>query len=488
MSSKNSKNSKKNNDFRITPYHVNNSVTGSSVLVEVDGLKILLDLGMFQSQTHKLTDIYKINYQKLKIPFEDIDYVILSSSHADHSCGVGILGREEINFKGRVIATELSQELIALNIRDSAHLMATECEAYNKKYSKAELKPLYGDKEVSTVLNMLEGHGYGETIRLNDKVSFEFLPNGHLSGDGSIYITYQKSGYEKKRLLYTGDHNFNRRKPFTKHWVEKNYKADVVITESTYAGRNHPKDDIFKQLEQAVIDVCINKKQILFIPTFAIHRQTEVIYMLKQIFDKNELLGTSNIPIYSAGVMSGKAHRILGNPKYKEFYDEEWQELDDIFEWDRINFIERFKDVEERLTDNKCKIVLASSGMLTGGYSSYLTQCYVGRSNVNFLFTGYQAVGSVGNRIMEGEHKTVSIQGKQYPIRCNVVGKINLSGHAGNNQLVGLIRSLNQRTLKKVIIIHGNDDSKEIFKNQLDKCLDSSIDVIIPKVGEVIKI
>ena len=241
-------------------------------------------------------------------------------------------------------------------------------------------------------------------------------------------------------------------------------------------------------MESIIVDVCLNKKQILFIPTFAIHRQTEVIYMLKKIFDRNELLKNSNIPIYSAGVMSGKAHRILGNPKYKEFYDEEWQNLDEIFEWDRINFIERFKDVEEKLTDNKCKIVLASSGMLTGGYSSYLTTCYVGRNNVNFLFTGYQAIGSVGNRIIEGEHKTVSIQGKPYPIRCNVVGKINLSGHADNDQLIGLIKSLNQRVLKKIIIIHGDDDRKELLKNQLDKCLDFSVDIVVPKVREVIKV
>lgn len=474
-------------DFRITPYHVNNSVTGSSVLVEVDGLKILLDLGMFQSQTHKLIDIYKINYEKLKIPFEELDYIILSSSHADHCCGVGIIGKDDINFKGRVIATELSQELIALNIRDSAHLMNGECEAYNKKHNK-DLKPLYSGIDADNALNMIEGHGYNEKIRLNDNVYFEFIPNGHLSGDGSIYITYEKDEYTKKRLLYTGDHNYGRKKPFTKSWQDRCIKADIVITESTYTGRNHPKDNKFKELENAIIDVCLNKKQILFIPCFAIHRQTEVLYMLKEIFNKNEKLNNSNIPIYSAGVMSAKAHRILGNTKYKCFYDEEWQDLDEVFEWSRVTNIERFKDVEEKLTDNKVKIVLSSSGMLCGGYANYLASCYVVRNNCNFLFTGYQAVGSVGDKIMSGEHKTVTIQGKSYVVRCNVVGKINLSGHAGNDQLVGLIKSLNQRILKKVIVIHGDEDRKELLKNQLDKTLDNSIEVIVPKVGQVIKI
>lgn len=477
---------KKENDFRITPYHVNNSVTGSSVLVEVDGLKILLDIGIFQSQTHKTKDVYKINYKKLNIPFSELDYIIISSSHVDHCGGLGLIGREDVNFHGKVISTEMSAELIGLNIRDSAHLMATECESYNKKHSDEELKPLYNGIEAENSLEWLRGYGQNEKIRLNDNVYFEFLPNGHLSGDGSIYITYQKNEYEKKRLLYTGDHNFGRIKPFTKKWVNKCLKADCIISESTYAGKGHLKQDNFKVLEDAILNTCIKEHKILFIPTFAIHRQTEVTYMLKEVFDRNEILRKSNIPIYSAGVMSAKSQRILGNKKYKCFYDEEWQNLDDVFEWDRVTYIERFKDVSEKLTDNKVKIVLSSSGMCTGGYSSYLSSCYVQRENINFLFSGYQAIGSVGDKIMSQEHKTVSIQGRSYVIKAYSLGKLDLSGHAGNDELIGLIKSLNQNILKKVILIHGDDDRKELLKSQLEKSLNDK-EIIIPKVGQVIK-
>lgn len=473
------------NDFRITPYHVNNSVTGSSVLVEVNGLKILLDIGIFQSQTHKLEDVYSINHKKLQIPFEQLDYILLSSAHADHCAGLGIIGRRDIEFNGRVMSTELSAELIALNIKDSAHLMSGECEAYNKNHN-ANLIPLYNDSDAENALSFIQGYGHNEKIKLNDKVSFEFLPNGHLSGDGSIYITYQKDEYTKKRLLYTGDHNFGREKPFTKKWVEKCLKVDCIISESTYSGKSHLKQDNFKVLEDAILDVCINKKEILFLPTFAIHRNSEVLYMLKQIFDKNKILQNSNIPIYSAGVMSAKAHRILGNPKYKCFYDEKWQELDDIFEWDRVEYIERFKDVTEKLVDNKVKIICSSSGMLCGGYASYLASCFVNRPNVSFLFTGYQAIGSVGDKIMSREHKTVSIQGKAYLIKANSLGKLDLSGHASNDELIGLIKSLNQKILKKVILIHGDDDRKELLKDQLEKVLNDK-EIIIPKVGQVIK-
>jgi metallo-beta-lactamase family protein len=363
--------------------------------------------------------------------------------------------------------------------------MNGECEAYNKNHN-ANLIPLYNDSDAENALSYIQGYGHNEKIKLNDKVTFEFLPNGHLSGDGSIYITYQKDEYTKKRLLYTGDHNFGREKPFTKKWVEKCLKADCIISESTYSGKDHLKQDNFKVLEDAILDVCVNKKEILFIPCFAIHRQTEVVYMLKQIFDKNKILRNSNIPIYSAGVMSAKAHRILGNPKYKCFYDEKWQELDDVFEWEDVTHIERFKDVSEKLIDNKVKIILSSSGMLSGGYASYLASCFVNRHNVSFLFTGYQAIGSVGDKIMSQEHKTVSIQGKAYLIKANSLGKLDLSGHAGNDELIGLIQSVNQKVLKKVILIHGDDNRKELLKDQLEKVLNDK-EIIIPKVGEVIK-
>ena len=112
------------NDFRITPFHCANEVTGTSVLVEVDGLKILFDLGSFQSQEYDLAKVYKMNYAKGKIPLDDIDYVLISHAHADHCALLPILAREEINFQGKIMCTEASQKLIALNIIDCAFVMA----------------------------------------------------------------------------------------------------------------------------------------------------------------------------------------------------------------------------------------------------------------------------------------------------------------------------------------------------------------------------
>lgn len=484
------KKDKESHDFRITPYHVDDEVTGSSVLIEVDGLKILCDLGVYQNQSRSLETVYRINEQKLAIPIREIDYVIFSSGHADHCAGGGLLGRVDLGFNGTCICTELSQELIKLNLDDSAFLMLNECEAYNKKHNK-ELKPLFTRYDVERVLTTLRGYGYDEKIYLNNRVYVQLLPNGHLSGDGSILITYEKDEYSKKSILYTGDHNYGKKdsKPFTKVWNSSHIKPSCVITEATYAGEIQPKAKPIDDLEQYIMEEVIQKKKTLFIPSFAIHRATELAYMLKVIWDRNPRIRNADIPIYMCGVMMAKAHRIIGNPKYKEFYDEKWQDQDELFSWDKLRFIESFKDVQGKVVSPNPKIIVASSGMLTGGYSKFLLSCYVTQKNCSILFTGYQGIDTAGRKLYEQEHKTISIDGKPHIIRATILGKLEgLSGHCDDFGLRGLIKSLNLHNLKKVVIIHGEDGKKHVLKEELELDLPDKVDIVIPKSKSVIKI
>jgi metallo-beta-lactamase family protein len=484
------KKDKEMHDFRITPFHVDDEVTGSSVLIEIDGLKILCDLGMYQNQSRNLETIYKINEQKLAIPFREIDYVVFSSAHADHCAGGGLLGRLDLGFNGTCICTELSQELIKLNLDDSAFLMLNECEAYNKKHNK-QIEPLFNKYDVERVLGLLRGYGYDEKIYLNKSVYIQFLPNGHLSGDGSILITYEKDEYTKKSILYTGDHNYGKKssKPFTKVWNSSYIKPCCVITEATYAGETQVKGNPIDELERYIMEEVIQKRKILFIPSFAIHRSTELAYMLKVIWDRNKIIRNADVPIYMCGVMMAKAHRIIGNPKHKEFYDEQWQEQDELFNWDKLRFIESFKDVQGKVVNQNAKIIISSSGMLTGGYAKYLLSCYVTQKNCSILFTGYQGLDTTGRKLYEQEHKSITIDGKAHTIRATILGKLEgLSGHAEDRGLRGLIKSLNLHNLKKVIIIHGEDGKKQVLKEELELDLPDKVEIIIPKSKSVIKI
>lgn len=492
---------KETNDFRITSFCFNNEVTGSSVLVEVDGLKILMDLGGFQSQTETMEEIYKRNYSKAKIPFNELDYIIISHAHADHCALLPLASIEELGFQGKIMCTEGSQSLIALNIIDCAFVMAQECKAYNKR-AKKPISPIYTMEDAERTIPMIQGYGYNDSIPLNDRVSFKFIPNGHLFGSASIYLTYVKDEYTNKHLLFTGDHFYGASKkqlrPFTREFPkDKTLKPSVVITESTYGGRYHEKNyDIEKHLEEVILK-SHKAGHILFIPAFAISRSTQIAYYIKKVFEKHpELMSDENYPIYMSGKMMANAHRIIGSPRYKnEFVDEMWHEAYDLFTWSRISKIDNFQDVESKLIDNKPKIIIASSGMMHGGYSAFLAEHLIPRSNVDILFVGYQAEGTVGNALIAqsqkgaGEKKRVVIQGKEVKVKCNVLGNLTLSGHADSKQLKDLIiKQCDGRVLKKVVIIHGDEDAKEYLKNDLEHSMNMDRkEVIIIKPNNSIK-
>lgn len=486
------KKGKNDNDFRVTPLHVDNEVTASSVLVEVDNLKILLDFGSYQSQSKTIESRYKINSERLGILNQGIDYIILSSVHLDHSGMLGLIGRQDVEFNGNCICTELSQELIALNLYDGAFLMEKECEVYNKNNKKEQLKPLYDTRDVDRALSYLRGYGYNEKIYLSETVYVKLIPNAHICGDCSIYITYEKDEYTKKTLLYLGDHNYGKKqsKPFTMEWkkeIANKLKPTMIITEATYGGEIQKQENYIDELEKYIMSEVIEKKRTLFIPSFAISRSTEIAYGLKKIWERNEVIRNSDIPIFMCGLMTSKCHRIIGNPKHKCFYDEKWQNEDELFEWDKIRIVDNFKDVQSKCLNQSPKILIASSGMCVGGYSKFLLSCYVTQKNCSILFTGYQAIQSEGRRVLEGEHKTISIDGKAHIIRATVLGSLSMSGHADNKGLVGIFDTMNLHNLKKVLIIHGEDSRKFALKECLDQKFKDSVEVIVPKAKQSFK-
>ena len=193
------KRKKDTKDFNIINYGLYDQVTGSSVLVEVDGVRILFELGMFQSSTHTIEELYKMNGAKCKIPLDTIDFCICSHFHADHIGMLPLLIKSDNHFNGKIMVTEASTPLISMILKDSAHIQAEQCKAYNKK-AKKPLYPFFNMNEAEQMINHLQGYRYNEKIRLTDKLYFEFIPNGHTFGSSSIYLTYMKDEYTNKHL------------------------------------------------------------------------------------------------------------------------------------------------------------------------------------------------------------------------------------------------------------------------------------------------
>lgn len=469
------------NDFRITEYQPTDEVTSSSLLVEIDDQVILIDYGMLQSSAMKIEQVYSLNREKMRLPIDRITHVLITHSHADHVGSLGILGREDIDFNGKIYSTELCAALTREILYDSAHIMDVETKSYNTYNStKKKLQPLYVKDDVDRVMNMVRGYGYEEKIWITDNLYFEFLPSGHLPASAMIYLVYQSGEYHKKTLLCTGDFYYgDSPRPFTKSVLKKCLKANTVIVESTYGNRLHENKNPIDVLEDTILKECVDKNRILFIPVFGQHRSTVLCHYLYEIFKNNERIRGKNIPVYFCSKLLAQCHDLIGKREYKEFYDGEWKDLDHLFNNSGFTFVKQGIDVQ-KLLDNNLKIIIASSGMMSGGFSNMIAKSYIPNTKVSILATGYQGDGTLGRVLMDRQSKSIVVDGVGKTIRCKHLGVLpNMSCHADLKGIISFVKSLNQNTLKKVLIHHGGKDERDNLKLELEKVLKDRVEVSI---------
>ena len=483
---------KKNNSvFKIKQLQPSDCVTCSSVLIEVDGIKILLDLGLIQDSTMTFKQLYHINMQKLQsIPYDELDYVVVSHSHFDHASGLGVLAREESGFKGTIIATELTADLSKIIMEDAQRINQSDVAKANQKEGKNKYRTFYDKEDVVSVMQEIRCYNYNQQVRLSDKVTLELLPACHLPGASMIYITYVGE-YKTERLLYTGDITFGHTvdRPFTKKIEDKTLKVDILICESTYGLRDRQELNTISPidyLEEAILREVVQKNKTLWIPSFAVHRATSLYLYLYQIMQRNEEIKKANIPIYFCGKMMNEAHNTIGKDKYNCYYDEQWVDKKDIFRIAPFGFLFEKKDVEHFCYNNTRKIVISSSGMFDKGYSSLLAESYVANGKVSALACGYMGDNTLGQQIRDGEEYAM-VNGIKKKVRCSFAGTIpNMSGHASHQGLIDFVKSLNQSVLKNIVLVHGTEEAKKELKEDLEKELKSNKKVYIPKQFETL--
>ena len=484
---------RKENDFIITNFGVDDAVTGTSVMVEVDGLKILFDCGQYQDSTKTAQESFKINIKsKNKIPFNEIDAVIINHLHCDHCGFVPALLREDVGFKGNIYTTDMSAPFISMVCCDSAFIQSEQCKAYNKKNPKKdELFPIFTMSEAEQVINHLRCYNYDTKIWLSDRVYFEFKNNGHIIGSASTYLTFIKNEYEEKHLLFTSDFNYNPKidRPFTKSWnYDEELVPDIIISESTYGDRLHRWNDPEKELEKHIINEVLNKNNVLLIPAFSISRSTQLASMVKHIYDRHEELYKKQIPVYLVGRMTVMAHDIIGRESTKQYVDEQWHDDWDVFKWKTLQKINKFADVEDKLTNPIPKIIIVSGGM--GSASSlYLLQEMIDKKWLSVLPSGYSGIGTPVRSIIEAKQynrDSVSLQGKRKRLIATILDPLEMSGHSDYKQICQMVMK-NKKKLKHIILIHGDNNAKENLKEEIELRI-KDIDIKIPKNNEKIKL
>jgi metallo-beta-lactamase family protein len=436
-------------------------VTGSSYLLDFDGMKILVDCGLFQERDYA----YR-NWADFPIPPDQIRYVLLTHVHLDHCGLLPKLVRE--GFAGNVLLTPASKALFPIVTLDSAR-MQEEDAAFKKKRHEREGRtgphpeiPLYTVQDAQKCFPLLREVSYDECVQLNEHVNVCFRDAGHILGSAMIEITAQDEGGPRS-IIFSGDIG-QWDKPFLPNPFVFD-RADYVVIESTYGNRNHDSpQDIDDKLSEIVNDAAKAGGDVL-IPTFVVERAQDLLYHLSR------LARTERIPYVVTFLDSPMAVEIT--KVFEQFKQYLSRETPDLFKDGQSPFefpgLKLAESVEASKAINLVKgsaVIMAGSGMITGGRIKHHLVKEIARPESTLLFVGYQAAGTLGRQILDGI-SPVRIFGNWYPVRMKIEKIEGFSAHAGMNDLQRWLDSFKSPP-KHVFLTHGEEESILSLENYLN--------------------
>ena len=447
-------------------------VGGSMILLESDnGFKMLVDCGFVQHGNPE--EMYRLNSQPYDFNAEDIDVVLCSHGHFDHISGLGLLVKR--GFTGKILCTQATAEFMAINLKDSSKIMNSDAFRIKRYKPHSKIEPLYGDDEVDKVVSMTQGYSFNQKVVINKDISVEFKTAGHMLGASIIHLTYTENG-KTKTTAFSGDTSAMRSKPFLPI-AEDLGKINSLTLEATYGNRAHESDNAIEILTEAIKETCIKNKKPILIPSFALQRSSEILWLLREVYISNPEF--HRIPIYLDSPMSILAQGVMDSNR--EFWDRKWIDRDDelgnLFKWDVVNYIEKHRE-SESLDTKSPMIVISSSGMLSSGRVLMHLENILRQKNATVIMSGYQAQSTLGRRLLDTECKSISVNRRPVPIRANIL-QMNLSSHGDMNQLVEYVKTSKRGMLKTIYLNHGDEDACESLKSELELHL-KNVEIIIP--------
>ena len=435
-------------------------VTGSCTLLEANGKRILVDCGMEQG-----ADIYE--NCDLPVSVTDIDCVFLTHAHIDHSGKIPELTKA--GYRGNIYATEATAELCRIMLLDSAHIQESEAEWRNRKSrrSGAEMyEPPYTTEDVYKTIPLFVKCRYGEEYNICDGIAARFIDAGHLLGSSSIELTVTEDG-NAETILFSGDIG-NIGKPLIRD-PQKPTEADYVIIESTYGDRLHEPvtGDHAKEFADIIQDT-FDRGGNLVIPSFAVGRTQELLYLIAQIKKRKLVRGHDGFPVWVDSPLAVEATGIYAGGM-TDYYDEETLDFirrgENPLRFDGLNVSVTSEDSVRLNKDKNPKIIISASGMCEAGRIRHHLKHNLWRPDSTVLFVGYQAEGTLGRMLAEGARK-VRIFGEEIIVKARIATLAGTSGHADRDMLLGWLGNIEPRP-KKVFVNHGDDNVCDLFAGQI---------------------
>lgn len=422
------------------------TVTGSKYLIDTGDRKIMIDCGLFQG----LKELRLKNWDALPVNVTEIDTVLLTHGHMDHT---GYLPRlVKMGFKGSIIGTQPTLAIAKIILLDSAKIQEEEAERANKEgYSKHHpAEPLYTIKDAEKAIEYFSPFPEGEWISLYPEIKVRFQYNGHIIG-----ATFIELDVHGKRFVFSGD--IGRKEDLLMRSPKKPERADVLFIESTYGDRIHPNDNLEEKLK-IIVNETVEKGGTLIIPSFAVERTQTLMYLLWQLHEKKAI---PDIPIIMDSPMGANVLEVFHN--YRD-----WHKLpvDDCTKMcNTFRVVREYKETWEVIDNKNPKIIIAGSGMISGGRVLTYLQQYIGKPETTVLLAGFQAEGTRGRKLLEGA-RDIKIYGKYYPVKAKIENLQVLSAHADQTELLNWMSEI-KNIPEKVFVIHGEATSAKVFSNKV---------------------
>ena len=455
------------------------TVTGSKHLINTgdpagkSGFQLLVDCGLFQGPK----DWRERNWRDTPVPAREIDALILTHAHLDHCGWIPRLVKE--GFHGPIYATPPTIDLCGIILPDSGHLQEEDARFYNKtKKSKHDpALPLYTFEEAQSCLQYFKPVHTGEAIQLSPEISFRLVPAAHILGSCMAEISLNKDG-RVRRLLFTGDIGRVRDQKTAPGKVvhsgpAEGETADLVVMESTYGNRAHPKEDPLPELA-SLITATANRGGSVIVPAFAIERTQKFIFILKHLIEAGQI---PRLPVFCDSPMAIKAVEIF--LKHDEEYSDETRmmirQYGSPLTWPGFTFASTPEESKKINASMMPSIIISASGMVTGGrVLHHLMQRLPDPRNL-VLFIGFQAPGTRGFAI-KSKSEEVKIYGDYVPIRAQVAALEQFSDHADPPELLQWLRTFRNQP-ETTYLVHGEPEASGELRNLMKKELGWNVEI-----------
>ncbi|MEG1984706.1 MAG: MBL fold metallo-hydrolase [Oscillospiraceae bacterium] len=460
--------------MKLTFIGATHEVTGSCYFLNACGKNILIDCGMEQGRD-------EFENQELAISPSELDCVLLTHAHLDHSGNLPLLYKN--GFRGKIYATEATCDLCNIMLRDSAHIQEFEAEWRNrraKRSGSAEYVPIYTMDDALGAIGLLTPCGYKSFIDIFDGVTVCFSDMGHLLGSACIEVWAQESG-EKRKIVFSGDIG-NTEQPILK---EPTYipSADYAVIESTYGNRSHGARPDYVSEFASVLQRTFDRGGNVVIPSFAVGRTQEILYFLRCIKADGRIKGHDGFSVFVDSPLAIESTKVF-RQNAVECFDDETKALIDSgvnpLSFEGLSMSVTAEESKAINSDKKSKVIISASGMCDAGRIRHHLRHNLQRAESTVLFVGYQAEGTVGRMLSDGA-KSVKLFGEQVSVKAEIAQLNGVSGHADSGGLMKWASAFGASP-KRFFVTHGDDEACTALRDRIQDELKISADA--PYSGE----